>query len=155
MRRLLSLVLAHARKTIKHMWSRKTGPLCAIPLAMTAGKQIKSSPSIRLYINFFQPSSNWLPRNALATRPSNVMIQPRRLTSVFLNVKIFLWKPRRGLWICTSNSILLNFVVGLTRKPPNFGKFLGNISLWCNVTVIVTFYRDALRRNIKYHKVWV
>jgi len=59
---------------------------------------------LRLYINFFQPSFKLMAKactepvevNALATRPSNGMIQPGPLTSVYSNAKIFLWRPKHG-----------------------------------------------------------
>jgi hypothetical protein len=44
---------------------------------------------LRLYINFFQPSLKLIAKAC--------MIQPRRLTSAFLNAKIFRWKPKLGL----------------------------------------------------------
>jgi len=59
---------------------------------------------LRLYINFFQPSFKLMAKactepvevNALATRPSNGMIQPGPLTSVYSNAKIFLWRPKHA-----------------------------------------------------------
>ena len=64
-----------------------------------------SYADVRHYIHFFQPSFKLIAKactepvevNALAIEPSNGMIQPRHLTSVSLNAKIFLWKPKHAL----------------------------------------------------------
>jgi len=60
---------------------------------------------LRLYINFFQPSFKLIGKactepvevSVSTVKPSNGMIQPRHLTSVSLNAKIFLYQPKRGL----------------------------------------------------------
>ena len=60
---------------------------------------------LRLYINFFQPSFKLIGKactepvevSVSTVKPSNGMIQPRHLTSVSLNAKIFLCQPKRGL----------------------------------------------------------
>ena len=99
------------------MSSRKIGLWFVILLSMSAGKQSRNSlllesiyDDLRLYINFFQSSIKLIAKvrtepvcarkgvevNGLAIRLSSGMIQPRHLTSVYLNEKTFQWQPKRG-----------------------------------------------------------
>jgi len=61
-------VLAPTRKTIKPMSNSRIGPWCAIPLAVITGKPNRNSLSWKAFM----------------------MTQPRRLTSVYSNARIFL-----------------------------------------------------------------